>query len=311
MIDLNDLFNKVKYYYNIHPESYSYISKGCYKLSDKTGEYILKLCNSNLKNKYNFLKNMGVDNILYPIANKDGNFISSLNEDFESSFLISNYYKNSYMIDEIKAKDLINELKSLHRKTSFKKTLEKSKSKPKMEEMFNHLNYKFSEIESFIRSLECREYDEFSIPILKNYHYILDAKKQMININRKIVSAIKESKTVDYCFLHNNPKKEHLIILDGNKYLISIDNSILGICSFDVAKFYIENEDVNINMKAIIDDYFSDYDDEFYYNYFVFLVLLFYIESLNINDKDYVSSQSFVYSSNCIKKFLQTFTFKN
>lgn len=308
---MNNLINKLKHYYNLKVESYSLINKNFYKFKYNNKDYILKICNSNLKDKYVFLKNMGVDNILYPILNEKGSYITKLNDDFESSFFVNYYYKNTYMIDEIKAQDLIFELKKLHRKTSFKKTLDKIKSKPKMEEMFNHLNYKFSEIESFIRSLECREFDEFSIPILKNYQYILEAKKVMISLNRKIVSAIKEGKVVYYCFLHNNPKKEHLILLDGNKYLISLDKSKIGICSFDVAKFYIENEDVNINMKVVIDEYFSDYEDDFYYNYFLFLVLLFYIESLNINDKDYVSSQSFVYSSTSIKKFLQTFTFKN
>ena len=95
---------------------------------------------------------------------------------------------------------------------------------------------------------------------------------------------------------------------DGEKYLISIEKGIIGICSLDIAKYYIENEDVNVDMKALIDDYFSEYDDNFYYDYFCFLVLLFYIESLNINEKDYVTSQSFIYSSQGIKKFMQTFT---
>ena len=306
--DIKKLSNFALRNYNINLSSYTKINNGTYKCKCGEKEYFLKKCNIYALNKYNFLNEIGVTNVLYPIKNSRNQFISSLNQDFEEAYYISPFIKNHYVIDEVKAVDLIKELKKLHKQTCFKKTLDISKSRPKMEQMFEHLNYRFSEIESFIRTLECREYDEFSIPILKNYHYILDAKKMMINLNRKIVLAIKEKKNVEHCFLHNNPKLSHLIVKDGNKYLISIEKGKIGICSLDIAKYYIENEDINVDMKSLIDEYFSEYEDKFYYDYFQFLVLLFYIESLNINDKDYITSQSFIYSSQGIKKFLQTFT---
>lgn len=306
--NFNELSNVTFRNYNINPSSYIKINKGVYKCKCNENEYFLKQCNIHSLNKYNFLNEMGVSNILYPIRNKRNQFVTQLDDDFENAYYISPFIKNHYVIDEVKAVDLIRELKKLHKQTSFKKTLDQTKSRPKMEEMFSHLNYKFSEIEGFIRSLECREFDEFSIPILKNYHYILDAKKIMLSLNKKIVLAIKEKKNVEFCFLHNNPKIEHLIKKDGQSYLISVENGVIGICSLDIAKFYIENTDVNIDMKNLIDEYFKDYNDKFYYDYFCFLVLLFYIETLNINDKDYVTSQSFIYASQGIRDFLKSFT---
>ena len=306
--NLKELHSLTLRNYSIKASSCIKINNGSYKFKCEDNEYFVKHCNVHTLNKYNFLSEIGVDNVMYPIKNLRNQYVSKLDDDFENAYYVLPFVKNHYVINEVKAVDLIEELRILHKKTSFMKVLDINKSKPKMEEMFTYLNYRFSEIESFVRSLECRSFDEFSIPVLKNYQYILNAKKMMINLNRKIVLAIKEKKNVEFCYLHNDPKLDHLIVKDGRNFLISIEKGKIGICSLDIAKYYIENEDVNVDMKTLIDNYFKDYDDNFYYDYFCFLVLLFYIESLNINEKDYVTSQSFIYSSQGIKKFMQTFT---
>ena len=176
-----------------------------------------------------------------------------------------------------------------------------------MEEIISLLDFKFKLLEAYVRTIETQKYDEFTIPILKNYHYILDCRKILIEKNRKIVNAIKEGKSVTYCFLHNNPKLDHLIINEGNRFLISIDNGIIGIPSLDIAKFYIENEDINFDIYTHIYNYFNEYEDEFYYDYFVFLVLLIYIKGLIIDSKGYISTQSFIFTTNSINKFIKTF----
>lgn len=307
---LNDLSKRTAEDYNFILDKYIPINNGCFKCKCDNKEYFIKHTNIYTLAKYNFLYNQGVDNILYPIRNKSGEMVSKLENDFESAYYITPFIKGYYMIDEVKIRDMASELKKLHKSTSFKKSLDPYKSRKKMEELFTHLNFKFSEIESYVRTIEAREYDEFSIPVLKNYQYILDGKKEMIRLNRKIVLAIKERRSVNFCFLHNNPKLEHLILSNGNKYLISLEKGIIGISSLDMAKFYVENEDVSVDMKSIIEEYFTESDNEFYYDYFSFLVLLIYVETLNINDKDYATSQSFIYTSQGIKKFLHTFTFK-
>ena len=118
---------------------------------------------------------------------------------------------------------------------------------------------------------------------------------------------IKEKKSVYYAFIHNNPKLNHILYDSGRQYLISIENGKIGIASLDLAKFYIETEDLNIDIKDIIENYFSKYEDDFYKEYFYFLVLLYYLKSIVIMDKDYVSSQSFIYAGGAIKKFIYTF----
>ena len=290
--------------YDIQFKTYTPISKKSYKGRCEDGhEYFIKTTELYMQEKFKFLYNQGLENILFPLKNRHGDFITRS----ENNFYITEYIPDFYMIDELKAENMINELNSLHKNTFFKRQLSPLSSRAKMDELFTYLQYKFSLLEAFVRTIEVREYDEFSIPILKNYHYILDAKTEMAKLQKKVISGIKEKKSVYYAFIHNNPKLEHLLVSQGNQFLISIEKSKIGVTSLDLAKFYIENEDLNIDMKSVIKDYFAKFDDNFYFDYFCFLVLLIYIKGIVIVDKDYVSSQSFIYTSHAIKDFMETF----
>ena len=97
----------------------------------------------------------------------------------------------------------------------------------------------------------------------------------------------------------------------GEKYLISIDNGVIGIPSLDIAKFYIENEDIDYDISSDIKEYFNQFDDSFYYDYFVFLVLFIYIKDLLVDNKCYICTQNFIYISNSIKKFNKSFNLIN
>ncbi len=291
-------------FYDLNIESYKPISSKAYKGKCENGnEYFIKTTELYTQEKFKFLYNQGINNILYPIKNRMGDFITRSDD----NFYVTPFINDFYMVDEIKAVNLSNELNHLHTHTFFKRQLTPLSSRRKMDDIFEYLQYKFSLLEVFVRSIEVREFDEFSIPILKNYHYILDAKKIMAKLQRKIISAIKEKRSVNYSFIHNNPKLDHLLTANGSQYLISIEKAKIGVPSLDMAKFYIESEDLNIDVHAIVMNYFSKFDDEFYYDYFCFLVLLYYIKGIIIIDKDYVSSQNFIYASDVIKKFIETF----
>lgn len=291
-------------YYDIDIKNYKPISSKAYIGESATGEeYFIKTTELYTQEKFKFLYNQGVENILYPIKNRVGEFITRS----DTNFYVTNFINDFYMVDEIKAVNLSNQLHDLHTHTTFKRQLSSLQSRPKMDDIFEYLQYKFAKIEVYIRSLEARDFDEFSIPILKNYHSILEAKKVMANLQRKVISAIKEKKSVNYAFLHNNPKLDHLLSYRGHQYLISIEKAKIGIPSLDMAKFYIESEDLQIDVKAIIMQYFDGFDDPFYYDYFCFLILFIYIKGLVVVDKDYVSSQNFIYTSKAIQNFLDIF----
>lgn len=295
--------------YNLNLLSYYPVSSKSYKVIDiNKAKYLVKKTKSKIKDKYDFLKNEGVKNIIYPLSNIKGDFSTRFNENIcEEGYCVLPYIDDSHVLNETKVKALLEELSYLHDKTSFYRKLSVTSSKKKIDEILGFLDYKFSLIESYIRTIEAQPFDEYSIPVLKNYQYILDAKKLMIKYNMELIKAIKEEKSVMYCFLHNNPKLEHLLINNGNKYLISIDNGVIGICSLDLAKFYLENKDVNIDISELIKLYLKKYDDDFYYNYFIYLVFLILITGINIDNKNYVSTQSFIYCANSIKKFIKDF----
>ena len=278
-------------------------SNKIFKIITTEKEFILKKCNIDFNEKVKFLKSQNINNIIYPLLTKDNSYILKFSNDF---YFIYSYYEDINEKNEIKAQKLLSELSYLHHNTKFQKTLSPIKSKKKFEEIFNYLQYKSTLLETFVRSIEQGKYDEYSIMILKNYHYILDAFKYMEKINRNIINFVKDKITVDYVFLHGSPKLNHLINNSGH-FLISYQDGYFGICSLDIAKYYINIEDLNINHYEIINNYFSDYNNDFYFNYFCFLVFLYFIKSIIVYEKDYISSQSFIYASEAIKNFLERF----
>lgn len=308
--DLYNLYRTINKQFDLDLVSYTSISPKSYKVITKDNQkFIIKKIKDEMNSKYSYLKNIGISNIVYPISTKNKRSSFNICNDNEKNddYCVLPYVDNNNILNQNKVVALLKELEILHTKTEFMKKINIIRSKNRMEEIIEYLNYKFLIIESYIRTIEAQNFDEFSIPILKKYQYILEAKKLLIKYNKKIVKAIKEEKSIYYCFIHNNPKLEHIIIQGGSNFLISLDKGKIGICSLDIAKYYVENQEINFDFYEVITKYFDKYNDEFYYDYFIFLVLFIYIKIIIIESKDYVTTQNFVYSSDCIKKFIKDF----
>lgn len=300
-----EIFTRLENAYNLRFKAYKPITSNAFKVVCESGNnYFVKKSNLMVQEKYQFLYDQGIENILYPLKNNNGRFLTANNY---NSYLITNFINDHTIVSEVKAVNLLEELSKVHFKTYYKKQLSVDFSRRKMEELYEYLQYKFNMLESFVRTVETRPFDEYSIIILKNYRYLLDGKKVLGQIHKRLVSDIKSKKSVNYAFIHNNPKLNHLISSAGNRYLISLERSKMGISSLDLAKFYIECEDLKLDFKSIINDYFSKYEDDFYKDYFYFLVLLYYYKGLVVIDKDYVTAQNFLYVSDGIKRLFNDF----
>lgn len=90
--------------------------------------------------------------------------------------------------------------------------------------------------------------------------------------------------------------------------MTSIENGKVGISSLDLAKFYLENEDLNIDMNSIIQKYFGKYDNDFYLDYFRYLVLFMSIKRIVVTDLDYISAQNFINSATSLKRYFDQFS---
>jgi|LSQX01.1.fsa_nt_gb hypothetical protein len=292
--------------YNLRFSSYKPLTAKTFRLRCRDGGdcYFVKRSNIYSQEKYRFLYEQGIGNVAYPLKNVKGHFVTNINKNF---LFLSNFYPHFDIVGEIKAVNLADELSNLHYNTYFKRQLSVEFSRKNMEQLFEYLDYKFAALEMFIRSIETRPFDEYSIVILKNYQYLLDAKRIMSELHKGLIGAIKEKKSVNYAFIHNNPKTAHLLTSAGKHYLTSIEKSKMGIPSLDMAKFYIENEHLNFDIKNVILPYLDKYEDPFYRHYFYFLVLLYYVKGLIIIDKDYVTSQNFIFAAHAIKKFIRMF----
>ena len=295
--------------YQIKVEQHVFLTNKTSKIvCDNNNCFFIKKVSAELENKYEFLINQGINNILYPNLNKNRKYITT---NINSNYYVSDYIENKRIMEDQAAATMFNSLNLLHDNTSIKRQLSVMKAKPKFEEISKQLDYKFRLLENFIRNFETRAINKYSYIVLEKYQIILKAKNELINLQKKIILAIKDKESVDYVFLHNNPKIDHLIMNRGSSYLTSIDYGKIGIDSLDLAKFYIENNHLNLDFKKIIyDDYLSNRSD-FYYHYFCYLVLFIYIKRIDIHNFDFMSMEKFVHNAEEIKFFLDNFLNKN
>ena len=212
------------------------------------------------------------------------------------------------MRDDIKAANLFNELNILHHQTTIRKNLDPSKARVKFDELSSQLDYKFRMLELLVRKVESKPLDMFSMPILENYHYILDAKRELIKLQKRIISSVKAKESVEYSFVHNNPSIDHLLNVRGVNYLTSLDHSKIGISSLDMAKFYVLNEHLDIDYKSLILNEYYNENQLFYYDYFRYLVLVIYIKRMNVSTEEYVNANLFVSTANDIQRYFHNFS---
>lgn len=296
--------NDIVKYYEISLDQFKVITPKTIKFQDSNGNnYFLKNTKYNVYEKYMFLNNQNINNILFPLKNKRNEFVTRNNN---SAFYINNYIEDFTIIKEMKFQNMYNELNKLHDQTKIIRQLNPSSSRPKFEEITNRLDYKFKTLENYVRSVEAKNLNIYSMPVLANYQYLLDTKKELVRLQKRIISSVKAKETIEYSFIHNNPKLEHLLNVHGNNYLTSIENSKIGLESLDLAKLYVENENLNIDYAGLLIDRFNNINP-FYYDYFRYMVLLLYVEGLVLSTDEYINAQMFINTTNSIKKYFDNF----
>ena len=300
-----DIINNLYDNYQIKVDKNAKISNKTYKIvCDNNNCYFIKKVKKELENKYTFLSNHGINNIIYPYLNKEKKFISNLSN---NNYYITDFITNNPIGEDQIGSRLFNALELLHNNTSIPRQLSVSDTKPKFEEITKQLDYKFKLIENYIRSLETSPINQYSYLVLENYHIIIKAKEELIKLQKKIISAIKNKESIEYVFLHNNPKNDHLLINKGSSFLTSIDMGKIGIDSMDMAKFYIENKHLKLDLKKMIfNDNYSQKQD-FYYDYFCFLVLFIYIKRINFTSLSMFNMEKFVHNCQDIDDFVKNF----
>ena len=305
-MDIMELNNSISEKYNIKVHDIERLTNKSYKIvCDTKNCFFIKQVPKIVESKYVFLSNQGVNNVLYPILNNDRKYITDFND---KNFYVNDYIENIVSKEESRAYNMFNALNRLHSSTTIKKQLSTTNSRPKIEEITKQLDYKFVLIEQYIRGLETKPIDKYSMMVLEKYHIILNAKKELVTLQKKIILSIKDKNSVEYSFVHNNPKNDHLIMKNGYQYLTSITKGKIGISSLDMAKFYIENSDIDLDYKEIIfKDYYSQ-KNSFYYDYFRFLVLFIYIKSIHFSQNDIINKENFVIICNKIEKFMTDFS---
>lgn len=292
-------------YYEINLKDISPITLKTYKLvSDNNNNFFLKETSKTILNKYHYLENIGVSNVLYPILNKENKYVSSNNNQF---FYVTDYINEVKIRDDVKSSALFYELENLHNRTIIKKTLDPFKARIKFDEITNQLDYKFKSIESYVRQVESKPLNMFSMPILENYYLILEAKKELVKLQKRLISSIKSRESVNYNFIHNNPSLDHILNVRGQNYLISLDKSKIGLDSLDYAKYYISNNFINVDYKTLILNHYDSDAYSFNYDYFKYLILYIYIMKINFTNEQQVNARNFENVAINISKFNNDF----
>ena len=306
---IRSLTNSLVEYYELPLEYLMKLgSKSYIYIDGENKEFFLKVTPFNSAEKFKFLESLGIDNIIYPHLNRENEYITKQKGNV---FYLTDYYKQANIIPEVKVQNMLKELSNLHNSSIIKRQLSSRLARPKFEEITKELDYKFRILENYVRSVEYESLNIFSMPILGNYQYILDAKKELIMLQKRIINFVKAKEKVEYAFIHNRPSLDHLLNIKGVNYLISIENGKIGLCSLDLAKFYVENENYDIDFEELlVNDIFKN-KNNFYYDYFRFLVLYILVKKIVISSEKYLTAQSFINVSNSIKKYFNTFLDNN
>lgn len=304
--DFRQLKNNIVKYYELEIVDYTPITFKSYQvITSSNQKYFIKKTNPITLDKYQYLFHQGVKNVYYPIENIDKKFITVLKDD---SFFVNEYIEPINLRKDVQVYNFFYSLRELHTNTEIKKTLTPSKSRAKIDELTKQLDYKFRMIEQYVRKLENKPINMFSLPILENYHYILDLKKELIKLQKRIIGSVKRNESVNYSFIHNNPSVDHLVNIKGINYLTSLDHGKIGISSLDLAKFYIMNENSDINFPELLVKEYFDENNKFYYDYFRYLVLVILIKKLYLTNDEYINSSTFIKISESINNYFKNFS---
>lgn len=304
--DIRKFKSDIVKYYEISLNDMVNLTENSFIVNDENGNsFFVKETIPNALEKYHFLRNQSCNNILFPILNKNDKFVTRFDS---KAIYVNNYYKTFNVKDELRASNMLKELRNLHKTTSFKRQLNPMNARPKFEEITNRLDYQFRLLEDYVRSVESRDLNEYSMQILSNYQYILDAKRELVRLQKRIISSVKAKDGVEYNYIHNNPRLDHLLNIKGCYYLTSVEKGKIGISSLDLAKLYIENENLNIDYKSMFHEIFKNENNPFYYDYFRYLILLIYIRRMNISNFDYINGNVFITTAISIKKYFDTFS---
>lgn len=270
------------------------ITNKTFLFNDFDQSFILKEQTDKSNEIYSYIKSQNIDNILTPIDSID----------LENH----KYYKLPFIEDinyplSKKVHDLKEELSTIHRKTAITKKIKKAEIK-KFYQISLILNNKFQLLDELVVSSELEENKtDYNWVILSKYNIILECKKHMYYIQKRITNYISQNESVIYTLNHGLPFINHLI----NKKIISIDKAKIGIVSSDIAKFYICNEYINIDWNTFINSWLEEYNKDIYKDHFQFLVLFVFILNIKIDSNSYETMTSYLQITMKIKKFLVFF----
>ncbi len=291
----NLIYQEIKKKFNFEDIKLFYVTDKSFFLKTSKNDYFIKESIKKNDDLYLYLKSINVNSINYPI---DYIVVDNIR------YNIFEYLEDIYHPDDKKIIELKNALIDLHFKTQTKKTLT-SKNFKYLKRIYEKLDFRFKNLELFQRTIEVKkEKNDYDWIILSKYNIYLDAKKELYNLNKKINKTITNKISIYYAINHTNPNINHLL----NNKLVSIDKAKFGIVVSDIAKFYIENDYINIDWFNLIDEWLNKYNDNFYKVYFKFLVLYIYILNLNILTLiDDYKINNYIRISEKIKKFLNLF----
>ena len=216
----------------------------------KNGVVYKKIDNQDDFNLFDYLKSCNFDNIpAYQIKDR------YLTYPFIDDFSINN---------DLKAKELIKVIATLHNKTIYTKNIDLEKINNLKDKYLNHLNYYLNYFNNYFNENISKEfYKPSTYLILRNYSFIINYINNAIKEVNSWYDAIKSRGRVRLSVIHNNLSLNHLII-NNNNYLISWDHHKNDFPIIDLIVFY-RNYFNDLNFEDLFKEYLQIFpleDDE-------------------------------------------------
>lgn len=272
----------IKDLYDIDVLSFLKLSDKAYRIKTNDNEYVLKyIHSSNLDIFIEKLNILNIDSFLFPIVNKNGEYISKYNN---VSFVIYPWLKEDKVtLKDLKLKFYLNQLAILHNKTFYTIKVNENFFKDTYEYIGEKIDQIQLKIENYMDSIIKKDYKSPSDWLfLLNYPLYVDAisKANKSLENFKEMSYTKN--TIRMAFTYNSFDYKHIFLKEEK--ITGIENMELSPPIYDIFYSLSTLDDINVDMKNYYEKYFKTFILDDYEKEWLFSLL--YIPKIDISNNE-------------------------
>lgn len=294
----------LKTLYDIDAISFIKLSDKCYKIKAPENDYVLKYVDKiNIDALIEKLSILHIDSFLFPIANKEGEYLSSYNG---THFLIyASLKEDKVILKDLKIKFYLEELANLHNKTFYTMKVNENF----FSDTYEYIGKKIDEIELKIENyMDTIEHTDYKSPskwlFLLNYPLYIDSINKANQALEKFKEMSYSKNSIRMSFTYKNFDYKHIFLKE--RKIIGMESMELSPPIYDIFYSLSTLDDISVDMKSYYDKYFKTFILDDYEKEWLFSLL--YIPKIDISDNEVMNIVNISSSLNYIRNIADIIT---